>query len=473
MIKSKLYNSTDNKFQLPLYVDQQHRVIPQDATNIPMISWPNGTWCLEANVYILELYNKGLSRRNRGGTLLTYATNISHLLRYAFYNRISLINLTDNHFCQFIKMLQAEKRKRQPELFARDSNSVIAIGRNCLEFLACVGRLYQLENFIGRNGQIKAEEKEFYIKQVSSNHFTGKGKPTRKYWTHGAFPTPDPQKKRLPIGTEAIDKIRKVILPTSSSIFLRKRRYLMLKLLEITGGRRSEVADLTCESVRIAASMPKPLLNLITIKKGSGTVAHRMIPIASHDAKFLLEFIEKNRRSVIRATCGFKEDDGYVLISERTGKQLRSNTITQEISILSKAAGIVEKCCPHMFRHRFITKLFVALIEQHEFDNPNSFRRALLEVESIKQIVQQFTGHSNLASLDVYINLAFEEVTNFKNTLNVVNTKRIVKSFQNTLKQLSGELNSGASPTEILVQIQKYLDAFEDDLNTCHITEAT
>lgn len=55
-----------------------------------------------------------------------------------------------------------------------------------------------------------------------------------------------------------------------------------------------------------------------------------------------------------------------------------------------------------MFRNRFITKLFVALIEQHEFENPDSFRRALLDTETIKQKIQQWTGHANLSSLDVY-----------------------------------------------------------------------
>ena len=68
------------------------------AHDIPMLSWPDGRWCLPANIYMLELYHRGLSRKNHGGTLLTYAANITHLLRYCFDNQIDFPDLTDNQF---------------------------------------------------------------------------------------------------------------------------------------------------------------------------------------------------------------------------------------------------------------------------------------------------------------------------------------------------------------------------------------
>ncbi len=460
--KSKLYCLTSTDYELPSHIDVSHRVFTREAADIPMMMWPDGTWCFPANVYMLTLYQRGLSRKNRGGTLLTYATNISHLLRYIFYNKINLASLTDNQFSLFIKMLQGEKRTTQPEVHARDANSVIAIGRNCLDFLASVGMLYQDENYIGRTGQIRAEQKEFEIKQGSGRK--GNVKLIRKYWYHRSFPTADPKNKRLPISTDALEKLRQIIQQASRTIFQRKRRYIMLKLLEITGGRRSEVAALTCESVLKASRMAEPMLKLMTAKRRGGKEDYRYIPIASHDVTFLLEYIQINRRRVIRATCGHENDDGYLLISETFGKRLRPNTITQEIAALSKAAGIKEKSCPHMFRHRFITKLFVALIEQHEFENTDSFRRALLDTETIKQKVQQWTGHTSLNSLDVYINLAFEEATHFKNTYNIVNAKRIIDSFKDTLRQLQAELRNGSSPTEISSRLDKLIGAFEEDL---------
>lgn len=461
--KSKLYFLTASDYELPSHIDIYHRVITREAADIPMIMWPDGTWCFPANFYMLALFHRGLSRKNRGGTLLTYATNISHFMRYIFHNKIDLASLTDNQFSLFIKMLQGEKRASQPEVNARDANAVIAIGRNCLDFLASVGRLYQDENFIGPKGQIRAEQKDFEVKQEGGRK--GNVKLIRQYWHHRTFPTADSKNKRLPISTDALEKLRQIIQVASGTIFQRKRRYVMLKLLEITGGRRSELAALTCESVFKASKMAQPMLKLMTAKRRGGKEEYRYIPIASHDVAFLLEYIEINRRRIIRTTCGPENDDGYLLISETFGKRLRPNTITQEIAALSKAAGIKEKSCPHMFRHRFITKLFVALIEQHEFENTDSFRRALLDTETIKQKVQQWTGHTRLNSLDVYINLAFEEVTDFKNTYNIVNTKRIIDSFKGTLRQLQAELRNGSSPTEMSSRLDKLIGAFEEDLD--------
>lgn len=467
MNKAKLYHNTATDFELPLYVDMQHSVIRTEAADFPMLTWPDGSWCFPANVYILDLFHRGLSRKNRGGTLLTYATNISHLLRYVFNNKIDLIRLSDNQFTLFLKMLQAERRIDQPGVLARDANSIIAIGRNCLDFLASVGKLYQDDSFIGPKGQIRAELREFEVRQVGERK--GKNKLIRKYWHHRAFPTADPKKKRQPISTENVDKLHQIVHSASPTIFQRKRRYVMLKLLEITGGRRSEVAAITCESVFQASSMSEPLLKLLTAKKRGGRIEHRYIPIAKHDITFLKEYIEINRRRIIRLTCGMQNDDDFLLISEKTGKGLRPNTITQEISSLSKAAGITEKSCPHMFRHRFITKLFVSLIEQHKFENVDSFRRALLETEKIKQIVQQWTGHTDIHSLDVYIHLAFEEITNFKHTYNIINTKRIVNSFQDTLNQLQAELKEGSSPNEIIKRLDGLIGAFGEDLQRCDL----
>jgi integrase len=461
--KTKLYQITTPTFELPIFVDSKRKVKTYPADDIPMLTWPDGRWCLPANTYMLELYHRGLSRKNSGGTLLTYAANISHLLRYCYDNMINLHELTDNQFTFFIKTLQGERRARTIEIYTRDANSVIAIGRNCLDFLASVGRLYQNDEFVSLKGQIRAAQKEFGIKTEGLHN--GRGKLIRRYWHHRSFPSPDPKRKRLPISSDAIKKLHEAVLSSSRSIFQRKRRYIMLKLLEITGGRRSEVAALTTESVYKASQMHEPMLKLLTAKKPGGREEFRYVPIASHDITFLLEFIEKNRQRIIRLTCGRENDDGYVFVSETTGRKLKPNTITQEISTLVKAAGITEKSCPHMFRHRFITKLFVALIEQHQFENEDSFRRTLLNTETFKQKIQQWTGHTNLSSLDVYINLAFEESSNFNKIYNIINTQRVVDSFKENLIQLQHELRDGASPTATTKQLLTMMEAFYYDLD--------
>ena len=126
-------------------------------------------------------------------------------------------------------------------------------------------------------------------------------------------------------------------------------------------------------------------------------------------------------------TCGNDKDTGYLFVNSRTGMNIESNTITQELSLLAKAAGIVTPSCPHMFRHRYITKLLVALIEQHRISNKDSFLQYYQDIEKFKIKVQQYTGHKSIDSLDVYIHAAFEDVKNYKKT---IDTNRIAESIR-------------------------------------------
>lgn len=211
-------------------------------------------------------------------------------------------------------------------------------------------------------------------------------------------------------------------------------------------------------------TLPEPKLALMTAKQPGGRELYRLVPIARHDLTFLIEFIEKNRRRIVRNTCGLENDDGYVLISETTGHKLRPNTITQEIATLAKAAGILERSSPHLFRHAFITKLFVALIEQHSFENVDDFRRALLDTEGIKAEIQQWTGHRNVNSLDTYIHMAFATLTNFKKTLSAVNVGRVIESFKGSVAQVRNELGAGMSSADAVQLLYKLAEAVVIDL---------
>jgi len=375
------------------------------------------------------------------------------------------VSLTDNEFTLFIKSLQGERRA--DAALKRGANSVIAIGRVCLDFLACVGRFHGENDFVGQKGQIRGHRRSFV---VGNSRSTNKG-VVKTYWHHRAFPTPDTREKRLPISNTNIKKLRDAILDASSSIYLRKRRYTMMTLLEITGARRSEVADLTVQSVHEAAQMKEPQLKFETGKRGGNRTKTRLVPVSRIDVDSLLEFIEKNRRTVIRRTCGIENDGGYLLVNERTGKRLNANTITQEVAMLRNSAGIDEKACAHMFRHRRVTKLFRALIEQHNLENVDDFRRALLDVESIKREVQQWTGHTNVASLDVYIHLAFDEITNFRKTIDGVMAVNAIESARRQIEQIREEMKAELSPYEASRQLTALINAISDDLKA--LTDTT
>jgi len=463
MRRAKLYSLTSKGFKLPSHVDSNGIDFVSKADSIPVMLWPDGRWCFTANAYMLSLYSAGRSRRNGGGTLATYAANISHLLRFCSDNRIELNELSDNEFTLFINNLKGERRAGQPQARVREAETVIRIGRKCLDFLDYVGEQYQIVNFVGPEGQICATKRVAY--------YSGKKSARRnisvnvKYWHHRSFPIRNPKVKRLPIGAEDIKKMRESIRGQSSNRFIRKRRYVMLMLLDITGGRRSEIVDLRVSSVLEIENDEKPMLKILTAKRRGGKESHRLLPISHHDVKFLIEFINMNRKLIIRRTCGVNNDDDHLLISKTTGRGLVPNTITQEVGKLAKAAGISGQTCPQMFRHRFFTSLFVTLIQHHELQNPDDFRRALVDDEGLKLIVTQWAGHLNPESIDVYLHLAFAEFAGLKKTYDLVITHRAIDSFRSSLHQMQDELRGGDDPGKVAARLARQLDALEVDLS--------
>ena len=209
------------------------------------------------------------------------------ILRHRYSNRTSPANLTDNQFGLFVGTLQGERRAANPTVCARDANSVIAIGRNCLDFLASIARRDHGGDPVGVIGNVAAVKREYEIRREGSAR--GRAKMVRQYWHHRSFPTPDAKKPRLPISSDSLQKLRDMVHKASGSLYQRKRRYTMLTLLEITGCRRSELAALTVDSVYRAASMSEPLLNLLTAKKPGGRQESRYVPISRHDTVALIE----------------------------------------------------------------------------------------------------------------------------------------------------------------------------------------
>ena len=58
--------------------------------------------------------------------------------------------------------------------------------------------------------------------------------------------------------------------------------------------------------------------------------------------------------------------------------------MSNEIGLLKRAIQIPHKACAHMFRHRYITKLFIAIIEQYDCKTKYDVQKAMLEIQSIK-----------------------------------------------------------------------------------------
>lgn len=433
-MKKQLFSLSKSNFTFPSDIDEFGRLESTAAGSIPLVLWPDGSWCFFANSFLYKEFARGLAKNIDGGTLATYAYELSHFIRFCFENGIQFQEFSDSDFVRFARGLTAERDIRDPTRFCRDANTVIEICRLALKFLSYVGQIFHIQNFVAPHGQIRVNVEVVKIPHMRGERSESKGEIT--VWTHAAMPKRVPEKKRSPISSKAIHALNAAVKQVSNSTFVRIRRYVLILLLEATGARRSEIAMLTVQDVENAYLMDEPMLSLRTIKRKGDRVAHRMLPITKADVKQLRDYVRLYRGPLIKATCGEENDCGSLLVSETTGKSLAYKTISSEIFLLRKAAGLEEKACAHMFRHRFVTKTLIAMIEHCDAADKDSFRAALRTRYDLLQRLLQYTGHTSLHSLERYIDLAFVEISKFPALDDQVRMARTVDSALRRLEKI-------------------------------------
>lgn len=462
-----------------------------NGDNLPFISWPDKTPCLAANLYILTVMRRkgrgrgSLSRRgDKGGTVGGIAGQISHLIRFCYYRRrkdyrdqvgIDFKELTDDDFIDFMSKVRTETRLNKPDVLVREEITTKQIGLRCLDLLEFIGITHGIENFVSEEGVIKAR-KITVTKEVKSKS-TGKKKVIyHDKWEHSSLGGGGIVKKRGAISTENITKIKeanknihaeaireelgkakKKLSKTErdKARFLQNRRSRLILLLENTGARIGELGELRVEDVVKAGRMSDPMLRLVTLKKGGDT--ERLIPISRHVLNELKTHIRIHRNPVVNRVVGKKNDDGFFFVGLSTGTRIKDGTLTKEIAILRKAAGITEQACGHMFRGTFITKLFVLLIQRHEFENNDEFRKQLINGETFKADVISWTGHASTNSLDPYIDEAFKVVTNYEETVQSAEMILLLSQYENAERDLLQNLKNGRITTDEYVESMENL----------------
>ncbi|GGB67194.1 tyrosine-type recombinase/integrase [Shewanella inventionis] len=415
------------------------RTTTKDASNLPHIVFPDNTPCMIANLYMLEMLerkgkgNRLLSRRGRnGGTIGDYAGKVAQLIRFCYFRNIPFQHLSDGLFSEFISDLRKERDPRNPKHKKKNEESISSTGRVCLDFLDYIGKFYGEDNFVGKEGVIRAEQK--------INTHPSKKVPTT-YWDHHSFIYAGKKVTRKPVSQKNIDKIYDAIYEMDSSNFVAQRRDIQINTLINTGARRGEIADITVQDIQTAAAMDEPMLRLLTLKNDTG---ERVIPVSRMFINDLLKFIRISREKIIKKTIGKNKDHGWLFISEKDGQKLSPETLSTEMYNIRTFAKIAEQVCNHMFRHAFCTNLFVLLIERHKFENEDKFRQQLMGQETFKAEVIQYTGHKLTESLDTYIKQAFARMSGYQKTISSAEIIRAIQRFDDRnnilIKRLEKEL---------------------------------
>lgn len=446
----------------------------RDATNIPFMNWPNGSPCVIGNLYMLSLFNRkgrgarrGLSRSGQdGGSMGDYAAKLSQLLRRCFHDQIDPIMLSDGDFSDYIDELRKEISPRNPSAPRRTEDTISEIGRVWLDFLGFVGRMHGYENFVAPEGRIRATEKTY--DQVNSFGL----KTRRTYLTHHSFGPPSRKKKRNPISVEQIALLKDTARKARSSAFVKARRSLLIDLLTDTGARRSEIEQVTIDDIKAAKKLDKnPTLRLTTLKQG--VFSFREVPILPTLLHLLYNFVERQRSDIMKKKYKGGKDHRLFFVSERTGRPLTSKTLYNEIATLKQLSGIETPIFPHMFRHRFITKLFIDLILTHQVTNEDEFRRNLLNTEIFKIEVTQWTGHLDANSINDYLHLALAASAGYAETVTSVHMKRAMDAYFEREAELTRRLEEGLSVAEYMKEKKLLQELVQKDFEVARNREAS
>lgn len=418
--------------ELPIYFFN-NRFKTKTFSKFPFFTFNNGVPCLALNSYIQSEEFIKLSDE----TIFKTAYSLTHIIRFCENNKIKFSHFSENDFVAFSHSLQEEDRENKTTVF---------ILSNTLNFFNYFGRKFlDIENYC-------IDILHCFYKK----HITKSNKETKSLY-HVCFPTKEPVKRRSPVSLGNIEKMYENVPKTSDSSFVQKRNRVILKLLEITGARVGEISLLTIQDIENVFTDDKPALKMRTLKRRGGLVDYRYVPVNKADFNEIATYIKIYRNKIIKNTIGKVNDEGYLLISENTGKAILPVTITNEINKIRKIAGIEEKVCAHMFRHRFITNLFIQLIKQYDIQNKDQFRNSLMDLENLKVYIQQATGHKNVNSLDNYIDIAKSELTNMHkvvdNLLAVRDIESIAKEKQRLLNMLK---NKEITTTEYIKKIEKF-----------------
>jgi hypothetical protein len=433
----------------------------ESGDTIPFIFWPDGTPCTVANLFIVSLLDRagrggqGLSRTgSKCGTLGDFAFKISHLIKFCYRNRTRFIDLTDSTFSDFMHQLRIEDMPEHPLRKARSGQSVFATGQACLNFLIFVGKLMGDDNFVSEQGTIRVTFKPINNIDFFENSIQSKQLYHRSF---GLGSTPMP---RNPITEENTNRLRQAIHIFPSSSHIKQRRQLLISFLEFTGARIGEIRNIRIFHIRDAIQMKHPMLTLLTLKKGRDI--YRKIPVTRLLLTDAMKYIDIYRRPIVRKHFKGPLDHDFLFVSDITGSPLKTEYLSNEIGTLRRKAEIEEQACAHMFRHAFITNLYVELIHRHHFENDSAFLRELMTSSMLIGEIREWTGQ-NPDSLIRYIHLAFSKLSGLSSAVKSVYRANVQEIFDLKLEELLVQLEQGMSIAEYRIQYEQLKKLRDED----------
>jgi len=388
------------------------KIINQDVFNYPFMSWPNGKPCDPINCYLIDI-----SEQTTGKSLRTYASQLTHLVRFCGLHNYNFEDLDDDKLFRLSEHLQDEHSQINKTERARSNNTIINIISKILHFLFWYQDTYMLPTLTPLIGEKK------FSPRINVKIKTNKNRYGDKTYTHRSQPETNSVNQKKPMSINKIEKIEALIeqladdqleantIAKHKVEYIRTRRRIMIWLMKRTGLRPSEMLIIPIhENLNIIKN--KKLI--IPIKKRRRrTEPVRKFPLTLYDSLMFHKYLLSRKKFVEKLKIN---NPNYVppesLFLSPIGKSITQSAIEKDFERIVKPCNFPDKqACFSMFRHRFIT--YEVVTHLREFMNSTGKTKAFMtntDYISILKRVASKTGHACTDSLWHYIDLAWEEM---------------------------------------------------------------
>lgn len=446
----KLYQLTSDQFVLPASTDKTKK-----AGKLPMLKWPDGEICWPISLYMIQQFNEGKRSEVGGGTPLTYAKQLSHLLRFCYKLKINFTDLDDSYLTRFIEHLGVEKNWDNSGSLrhVRQSNQVLNIGHRTLQFLFW----YQATFHKGKSLIGEMEDLcQITVYRVKNSH-----KSAESYsYTHPSFPTKSVRAARIPVSTNQLEQLYIANLESEQSPFIKRRRTAMLNLAIATGIRRVEMCEVTVHDIKEAVQTG--YLNIKPAK--ARRIKVRQIPVLKSQLQPVLSYIDGPRAKLFKKIARNGETGTSVLFTTNKGRPISFGTLTNDMHDLVRLAGLNMNVCLQMFRHKYFTDMAYNLLlgikefaERRELTAPSE-RIVLQEMRSLSQ-------HENDETLLGYIHAAYKEAKALDSGMKIWKLFNIHESMRFSIQELKTSIQQkNISNIEALTEFEEMLTTWEGEL---------
>lgn len=398
---------------------------PEEIPAMVFMQWPGGFPCIEMELYLMWLGHTGSRLDRRGGSVRQEAVKLSHLVRYCHSHRINFWELKTKNFSDFLFDLLKERTREGKK--PREANQVIEISDSCIRFLMWMQDYLLPHRRIVDLGH-NPHQIELILRTTTDNR-----NGTHKSVHFKKNPSPSSRQLKKPMPKDSIDKLFETIVkrsayenvhPRYARIFRNEEQ--LKNLLDFQ--RKTWEAIVTvltavgCRPAELEAMKLSDNLEPLTFQKCIVLPTKKREPEAKRKIPIIMNLVIR-LRLYIKARGDYLDylrkigspEPGDAFFINVSGFPMTKEALTQGFRRLRLQAGIAERTCISMFRHRAFTTLVAIHLKEFINSGSEDVIHAMNDSDysTILAKVASISGHKSPESLRAYIDLAWEELGKF------------------------------------------------------------